>query len=121
MGPASCSPMVPEVTLVCQSMGGWTGMRMVTESPERVRALVMNHTPGSITNDEIRAVQQRLTANRTPVTAPFGSWAVAPDYQDKYVAGAIVKVLGNAGHSSYFESPALFNKTVEEFIADHLN
>jgi pimeloyl-ACP methyl ester carboxylesterase len=171
--------------LVCQSMGGWTGMRMVAESPERLRALVMSHTPGSITNEEIRAVQQRLTADRIPVTAPFGSSAVAPDYQDKdaagahlynqissfntnvdrnklfagmgepmpmaalqdytiptlfitaeqdqifppelihmvakLVPGAIVKVLGDAGHSSYFESPALFNKTVDEFIAGHLD
>jgi|TARA_Y100000310_G_scaffold292572_1_gene321421 pimeloyl-ACP methyl ester carboxylesterase len=175
---------IKKAFLVCQSMGGWTGMRMVTESPQRVSALVMSHTPGPITNDEIRKVQQKLTADRTPVSAPFGSWAVAPDYQDNYVAGAhlynqissfntnadrnklftgmgeplpmealkeyvtptlfitaeqdqifppemihmvaelvpgaLVKVLGDAGHSSYFESPALFNKTVDEFITSHL-
>jgi len=32
------------------------------------------------------------------------------------VPGATVKVLGDAGHSSYFEVPDLFNQTVFEFL-----
>lgn len=37
---------IERTALVCQSMGGWTGLRLAIERPERVTALVLSNTPG---------------------------------------------------------------------------
>lgn len=167
--------------LVCQSMGGWTGMNLALESPERVKALVMSHTPGGIANDEIEAIRKAHFKSLKPLTSPYAHWALAADFHEKNVAAANlynqiglfntdldmrklesmlfnpldlerlkgfrvptlfitankeqlfppemikrvaelvpdakVEVLGDAGHSSYFELPDLFNKTVSNFFA----
>jgi len=167
--------------LVCQSMGGWTGLGMALQCPERVERLVMSHTPGGITNDEIAAVGAEAEKVRKPAVPPFGSWAVAPDFHVKnevashlynqigafndpdvrakivsgigrptdqtkleafrtptlfitaaqdqifppamiekvaaLVPGSKVVNLGDAGHSSYFESPDAFNAALDDFLA----
>jgi len=171
---------IDNAAFVCQSMGGWTGMGLTLESPERVKALVMSHTPGGISNDAIVAAREEADQNRAPLTEPFAHWALAPDFHRKnvnaanlynqigafntefnlenliqsmwqpipldrfenystptlfitaeqdqifppsliklvaeIVPGAMVEVLGDAGHSSYFESPELFNETVSGFL-----
>jgi len=171
---------IETAALVCQSMGGWTGLPMALESPERVTALVMSHTPGGIRNDEIDEIRQSA-GDLTPLPSPFDHWALAPDFYEKnvnaanlynqislfnteldmdrlrralftpfdltrldsfttptlfitangdrvfparmiqkvaaLVPGAQCKVLGDAGHSSYFESPDEFNSAVDEFLS----
>jgi pimeloyl-ACP methyl ester carboxylesterase len=37
-----------QVSLVCQSMGGWTGMLFTLAHPERVRCLILSGTPGGV-------------------------------------------------------------------------
>ena len=74
---------IESAILVCQSMGGWTGLSTALDHPERVRALVMSHTPGGLTSESIREIQQAATRNRPALTSPFAHWAVAPDYHDK--------------------------------------
>jgi 3-oxoadipate enol-lactonase len=172
---------IDKAILVCQSMGGWTGMGMAVNHPERVNALIMSHTGGGISSDEIVKERERSEGSRAPITNPFGSWAVAPDFPDKnikgshlynqigsfntnkerlkmlggtrdpvdheklkgysiptlfitaaqdqifsprlidlvseLVPGSRVEHLGDAGHSSYFEVPELFNKTVDDFLS----
>ena len=167
--------------LVCQSMGGWTGMGMALRHPERVDALVMSHTGGGVSSAEIVEEAKNTAAHRKEITNPFGSWAIAPDFPDKnvmashlynqigsfntnqernkmlgalrkpvdlsnlkgydiptlfitaekdlifsprmigmvsaMVPGSSIKNLGDAGHSSYFEVPQLFNQTVDDFLA----
>ena len=39
---------VARAAVVCQSMGGWTGMRLAVEQPARVSALVLSNTPGGV-------------------------------------------------------------------------
>jgi len=179
---------IERTALVCQSMGGWTGSRFTYESPERVSALVMSHTPGCFDNEALRMerdaafllVDQVASSQRQP-----GYWALAPDFPqtnpamaylytqisglnsrfdrdllqgltsaelmidtaelDGYstptlfitasqdaifpphlmelvasaVPGAELARLGDAGHSSYFESPDMFNARVDAFLAQH--
>ena len=176
------SESIESAILVCQSMGGWTGMGMATTYPERVDALVMSHTGGGISNDAIASARERAAENRKPVTDPFGGWAVAPDFHEKnraashlynqigsfntnhirqkmlgairdpfdlkklegydiptlfitasqdqifppamidmgaeLVPGSRVAHLGDAGHSSYFETPEVFNKALDSFLAE---
>lgn len=53
-----------EVRLVAQSMGGWTCLGYALRRPERVRALVMADTIGSLTHPESdRLIEQHRTAN----------------------------------------------------------
>lgn len=40
---------VEKAAVVCQSMGGWTGLRLSVEHPERVAALVLSNTTGGVT------------------------------------------------------------------------
>jgi 3-oxoadipate enol-lactonase len=170
---------IERAVLVCQSMGGWTGLGTALSHPDRVRALIMSHTPGGITTPEMDVIREQAAANRPRLDSPFAHWAVAPDFHEKaltmshlytqisafnteldlsqldlqdpidlskfsdyciptlfitaqqdvifppalieiaaaQVPGAELRSLGAAGHSSYFESADLFNKTVADFIA----
>ncbi len=40
--------------LVCQSMGGWTGVRFAARYPHRVKSLVLANTPGAVYTDALR-------------------------------------------------------------------
>lgn len=42
-----------DVALVCQSMGGWTGLPFALAHPERVRALVLCGTPGGFVTERL--------------------------------------------------------------------
>lgn len=42
-----------DVALVCQSMGGWTGLPFALAQPERVRALVLCGTPGGLVTERL--------------------------------------------------------------------
>ncbi len=55
---------------VGQSMGGWTVLRFATESPGRVRRLVLADTPGGIDCPEIRAAIEALLGGPGPLNAP---------------------------------------------------
>jgi len=44
---------VGDAALVCQSMGGWTGMQTALTSPDRVRCLVLCGTPGGVLTEKI--------------------------------------------------------------------
>jgi len=45
---------VGRAALVCQSMGGWTGLPFAIAHPERTAALVLAGTPGGIVTERIR-------------------------------------------------------------------
>ncbi len=40
---------VEKAAVVCQSMGGWTGLRLAVERPDRIAALVLSNTTGGVT------------------------------------------------------------------------
>ncbi|HTY16275.1 MAG TPA: alpha/beta hydrolase [Myxococcota bacterium] len=44
---------IEDVALVCQSMGGWTGLPFALAHPERVRALVLCGTPGGFLTERL--------------------------------------------------------------------
>jgi pimeloyl-ACP methyl ester carboxylesterase len=78
---------IERAAFVCQSMGGWGGSRLAAESPERVAALVMSHTPGCFSNERIAAARSAVPP-LDPPTRRFGHWALAPGYPDEHPAGA---------------------------------
>jgi 3-oxoadipate enol-lactonase len=74
---------IEKTALVCQSMGGWTGINFSLKYPERVSCLVMSHTTGGISNDAIKDAMASIAATRKPASEPFGSWAIAADLPEK--------------------------------------
>ncbi|MFQ5971503.1 MAG: alpha/beta fold hydrolase [Alphaproteobacteria bacterium] len=62
--------------LVTQSMGGWTGLRLAVEHPERVACLVLTSTIGGLLTDEVRA----LVAAVDDSGLGFPARVLAPDF-----------------------------------------
>lgn len=70
---------VDRAALVCQSMGGWTGLRLAVEHPERVAALVLCGTPGGLMTREVLDAMRRI-GQRTEGEGIRANAALAPDY-----------------------------------------
>ena len=51
---------IDRAAIVCQSMGGWTGVRLAVNAPARVAALVLGNTPGAIYSDALRDQMRTL-------------------------------------------------------------
>jgi pimeloyl-ACP methyl ester carboxylesterase len=49
-----------DAVIVCQSMGGWTGVRTAVAYPDRVRAVLLANTPGAVSNDATKANTESL-------------------------------------------------------------
>ncbi|MBW2280067.1 MAG: alpha/beta fold hydrolase [Deltaproteobacteria bacterium] len=70
---------VERASLVCQSMGGWTGLPTAIRAPERVSALVLCGTPGGLDTEKTREARARL-GSRMGSGRVEGNLALAPDY-----------------------------------------
>lgn len=71
---------IESVSLVCQSLGGWTGLRMAVESPARVRSLVLCDTPGGLALPEVLAAAAGV-GERLQSEGVRGSAALAPGFE----------------------------------------
>jgi len=80
---------IERAALVCQSMGGWTGVRATLEAPERVACLVLAGTPGGIVTpgviDAIAGIAQGVDAEGIR-----GNAALAPDFPAREPARAFL-------------------------------
>jgi 3-oxoadipate enol-lactonase len=72
--------------VVCQSMGGWTGVRLAVAVPTRVASLTLANTPGAIYSDALREQMRRLTA--TPPTGDLTAMTLGTPYKTSNPAGA---------------------------------
>jgi 3-oxoadipate enol-lactonase len=69
---------VEAAAIVCQSMGGWTGLRAALHYPGRVRCLVLSNTPAGV---DMPVVRQALSkARQAFATEGIGNAAVARDF-----------------------------------------
>ena len=51
---------IARAALVCQSMGGWTGLQLARARPERVAALILSGTPAGILTAKVRSALQAI-------------------------------------------------------------
>jgi pimeloyl-ACP methyl ester carboxylesterase len=57
---------IERAALVCQSMGGWGGLKLAVTQPERVAALVLANTPGGLDTPKATAAIQHITSGAIP-------------------------------------------------------
>ena len=72
---------IDRTAIVCQSMGGWTGLRAALEYPDRVACLVLSNTSGGIytpqVDEHLKAARQRFAAEG------FGNVALHSDFIER--------------------------------------
>ena len=73
---------IDRIALVCQSMGGWTGLRMALEHPDRLSCLILCGTPGGIMTDQILAAARRI-AEGAAADGIGGNAALADSFQKR--------------------------------------
>jgi 3-oxoadipate enol-lactonase len=77
---------VDRAAVVCQSMGGWTGVRLAVNHPHRVRALVLGNTPGAIYSDALRDQMRAIVAR--PPTNDLTAMTLGAAFRESDPAGA---------------------------------
>jgi len=70
---------IERAALVCQSMGGWTGLRTALDHPDRVACLVLCDTPGGIYTERILEAASRVGRGAAE-SGIRGNAALAPDF-----------------------------------------
>ena len=70
---------IERAALVCQSMGGWTGLPSAIGTPGRVSALALCGTPGGLDTEKTREARARLGSRVRPGRVE-GNLALAPDF-----------------------------------------
>ena len=73
---------IERATLVCQSMGGWTGMRAALDHPDRLECLVLCGTPGGVMTAEVAQAAADL-GKRITTEGVQGNAALAPDFPER--------------------------------------
>jgi pimeloyl-ACP methyl ester carboxylesterase len=68
--------------LICQSMGGWTGLPAAVRAPERIAALVLCDTPGGLATPKVAEARQRIV-EQLGDGPPRGNAALAPGYAER--------------------------------------
>ncbi len=79
---------IDRAAVVCQSMGGWTGVRLSVNHPSRVSALVLGNTPGAIYTDALRD-QMRILVPR-PTADDLTAMTLGQPYRDTNPNGAFL-------------------------------
>ena len=77
---------VASAAMVCQSMGGWTGVRLAAFHPERVSCLVLANTPGAIPSEEL--LQQMRNLPTGPDSPPVSTLAISELFRTNDPMGA---------------------------------
>ena len=49
---------IDKTAIICQSMGGWTGLRTAVRHPERVSCLILSNTPGGLNIPAVAAANE---------------------------------------------------------------
>ena len=90
---------IARAALVCQSMGGWTGVRTALAAPERVACLVLAGTPGGIVTPAVIEATRQIgrSVDREGIR---GNAALAPGYPQREPARAFLYDQINAWNGS---------------------
>jgi 3-oxoadipate enol-lactonase len=94
---------IDRASLVCQSMGGWGGLKLAVTHPERVTSLVLANTPGGLDTPLANAAIAHLASGAIPPgSGQLGASFVARNPEEAYLCRQI------SGLNSNF--PRSFNR-----------
>jgi pimeloyl-ACP methyl ester carboxylesterase len=81
---------IGRAALVCQSMGGWGGLKLAVTQPARVAALVLANTPGGLDTPKATAAIEHLASGAIPPgTGQIGKSFAAAHPEGAYLARQI--------------------------------
>ncbi len=75
--------------VVCQSMGGWTGVRAAVHHADRVRAVLLANTPGAVRNPTTIDNMKRM-ADRLAAAGGLVNQAISAEFAARDPAGALL-------------------------------
>jgi 3-oxoadipate enol-lactonase len=81
---------IESARIICQSMGGWTGVRTAVRHPDRVDAVLLGNTPGAVA---IQATMDNLPKLRSQVGkggGGLGGVAISREFVQRWPAGALI-------------------------------
>ena len=78
-----------DAVLVCQSMGGWTGVRAAVHFRQRVRGVLLANTPGAVRTPTTEANMKQL-AQRLAAAGGLVNRAFSPEFAARNPAGALL-------------------------------
>ena len=78
-----------DAVLVCQSMGGWTGVRAAVNFPQRIRAVLLANTPGAVRTPTTEANMKQL-AQRLAAAGGLVNRAISDEFAAGNPAGALL-------------------------------
>ena len=105
---------IDRAAVICQSMGGWTGVRLAVNHPRRVRALILGNTPGAIYSDALRDQMRTLTAAR-PQAPDVTAMTLGAPFRDANPNGAYLYTAITAFNTTPMPLAALMAR--DAFIA----
>ena len=80
---------IDRAVIVCQSMGGWTGVRVAVYQTDRVRGVLLGNTPGAVRND-ITVANMRQMAERLAGAGGLVNQAYSAEFAARNPAGAVL-------------------------------
>ena len=80
---------IDRAVIVCQSMGGWTGVRMAVYRTERVGGVLLGNTPGAV-RTEVTVANRREMAERLAEAGGLINRAYSPEFAERHPAGAVL-------------------------------
>ena len=117
---------VERAAVICQSMGGWTGMQFTLANRERVSCLVLSGTPGGVQTPSVIKAREARARSRTidldrPIPWNEPHLALAPDAFDRAPAMAFLyrqlsglnPLIGDTGTGEIGVSPDALSATMQ--------
>lgn len=78
-----------DAVIVCQSMGGWTGVRAAVHHPNRVRGVFLANTPGAVGTPQTAANREQLR-DRIASAGGLVSLAISEEFARRSPTGALL-------------------------------
>lgn len=105
--------------IICQSMGGWTGVRAAVKHPDRIDAVLLCNTPGAVSIQATMDNLPKLAAQVGKGGGGLGGVAISREFAERWPEGALLyqQISNfNPGRIPDFSAPSAY-VTAEQCVA----